>query len=548
MIELIGFAGLVIFSGLAYITLGKKDEGGNSSGNTDIMSDFKAIKRAMVNFKKDNINKIENVRQLDRYVPEGSSIDWKRYSITPDEKYLVVGRVQNMDCQPLIDLVGGSSRKEGDKLYLSFLKFKVSEVDPKAVITMHPDHSITTTTPVEWSTAGTIVEGGDIRQEEWENKKNLYTEPGPQKVSLRVMDRNENWSDWVSVEFEVTEVSGVKEIKAGADFLTVVYNSGKVAAIGGNRFGQLGNGTQSAFKELTYVANYENVEHIACGESHVLSKDYQGKISSVGGNDFGQLGLGNRLNIRAPQKLWGLERVKQLAAGKDYSAAVLMTGAVLTWGNNENGQLGEDKPLYQELPRRVKNLSNVKSVALGHTHMVCVHYDGSVTAWGDNVRGQAGTGFKGKMIEPTTLNAKGIRQVAAGKDFTIALMENGKVMGWGSNLYGQLGLIGETEVMFPKELPKLKNVVKVAAKGQFALALTDIGEVYTWGRYDEQIDEFYSEPIAAEGLKYIKDITASYTQAYVLTEKDEILTWGARIDMRAPIDEYAALTAGSANG
>lgn len=145
------------------------------------------------------------------------------------------------------------------------------------------------------------------------------------------------------------------------------------------------------------------------------------------------------------------------------------------------------------------------------------------------------------MIEPTTLNVKGIRQVAAGKDFTVAVMENGRLMGWGSNLYGQLGLIGETEVLFPKELPKLKNVVKVAAKGQFVLALTDIGEVYTWGRYDEHLDEYYPEPVAAEGLKYIKDIAASETQAYVLTEKEEVLTWGSRIDMRAPVNEYTGL-------
>lgn len=388
MIELIGIAGLVIFSGIAYVAFGKREDETKGPESIDIIGDYKAIKRAMLLFKKDNINRIESIQQLERYVEEGTQINWKRYAITPDEKYLVVGRVANLDCQSLIDLVGGASRKEGDKLYLSFLKFKVSEVEPRAVITMYPDRGITTTTPVEWSSTGSVAEGSDIRQEEWENKKAIYSEPGPQKVSLRIMDRNENWSEWTSVEFEVTEVGGVKEFKAGADFLLVVFNSGRVSAIGGNRFGQLGNGAQSPLKELSSVGAYENIEQVACGESHVLSKDHQGKISSVGSNDFGQLGLGNRLNVRSPQKLWGLERVKQLAAGKDYSAAVLMTGAVLTWGNNEHGQLGEDKPLYQELPRRVKNISNVKSVSLGHTHMVCVHYDGSVTAWGTTPGGR----------------------------------------------------------------------------------------------------------------------------------------------------------------
>lgn len=539
MIEIIGLAGLAIISGIAVAMMGKKNT--ESAEQSDILEDFKAIKRAMVGFKKDNINKIENLHQLDRYLEPGYRINWRLYSLTPDEKHLVVNRIGSTDWQTLLDLIGGTSRKEGDKLYLSFLKFKVSEVDPQAAITMHPNTGITTTTSIEWSTAGSQVEAGEIKQEEWENKKTLYNEAGKQKVSLRIMDRNENWSEWVSVEFEVTEVGGVKEIQAGSDFLMMVYNSGKVAAIGNNKFGQLGNGTQSPLKEMTLVTNFENVDQLACGETHVLTKDYQGKVSSVGSNDFGQLGIGNRLNTRAPQKLWGLERVKQLAAGKDYSAAVLMTGAVLTWGTNEHGQLGEEKPLYQELPRRVKGISNIRSVALGHSHMLCVQYDGSVTAWGDNSKGQVGSGFKGKMIEPTTLNLKGAKQAAAGKDFSIVVTENGKLWGWGSNQFGQLGLVGEGEVLFPKEIPKLKNVVKVAVGAQFVLALTDIGEVYTWGRYDDHEEDYIPLPVPIDGLKYVKDIAAGYTRAYVLTDKEEVLTWDARIDMRVPVNEFDAL-------
>lgn len=536
MIELIGIVGFALVGGIAFLIRGNK--GAMEVDNLDIVDDFKTIKRAMLNFKKDNINKIDNLSQLERYLEKGKNINFKRYSITPDEKYLVISNVGTMEVDSIIDTIGGSSRKEGDKLYLSFLKFKVSEVDPVAVITMHPNHDITTTTNIEWSHSGSQVEAGDVRQEEWENKKSTYTEPGTHKVSLRVMDRNENWSEWTSVEFEVSEVGGIREISAGSDYLLVVYNSGKVGAIGGNKFGQLGNGTQSNLKEFTIISNYENVEQLVAGDHHVLLKDHQGKVACVGNNDFGQLGLGNRLNVRTPQKLWGLERVKKLAAGGDYSAAVLMTGAVLTWGKNEDGQLGEDKPLYQELPRRVKNLSNVKSVTLGPGHMAAVHYDGSVTAWGDNSKGQVGSGYKGKMIEPTTLTVKGARQAVAGKDFTIVLLENGKLMGWGSNLYGQLGMTGVTEVLFPKEIPKLKNIVKIAARNQFVLALTDIGEVYTWGRYDVHQDDYYPEPVAADGLKYVKDIAASDDHAFLLTENDEILTWGSRIDLRAPLSDF----------
>lgn len=502
-----------------------------------VLEDFRAIKRALGEFKKENINKMENILQLARYLEAGKRVNLKRYEISEDERYLILKDVGKMNCQPFIDAVGGASRLEGGSLYLSFFKFKVSEVEPKAAIFMAPHVNITTTTSIEWSSQGSVAEGNEIRHEEWEGNKEIYSEPGRKTVRLRIQDRNENWSEWTEVHFEVTEIGGINGIQAGMDFLMILHNSGKVEAFGGNKFGQLGNGGQSTLKEKTFISSYENIEQIACGETHVLAKDYTGKVYGCGSNDFGQLGSGNRLNSRTPQKIWGLEKVKQLAAGKDFSGAVLMTGAVLTWGTNDFGQLGDEKPMYQELPKRVRNLSNVRQLALGQSHALALLYDGSVVAWGDNNRGQLGSGYKGKSTDLVTVNIKGVKQVAAGKDFSVALLENGKVLAWGNNNVGQCGFQNESELLFPREIPKLKGIVKLAVMNSFVLALTEIGGVYTWGCYDTECDVYYNTPLEIDGLKYIRDIAASYTTAYVLTEQEEILTWSDNIDIRMPLED-----------
>jgi len=501
-----------------------------------IMEDYRAIKKALGEFHKDNINRPESITQLSKYIEAEQKIDWSRYELGPDLRYLIIKDIGKINCQPYIDAVGSASRIEGDNLYLSFFKFKASEVEPKAQITMFPPHNITTTTAIEWSSKDSVTDGSEIKEEEWEEKKNNYPEPGKYTVRLRVMDRNGNWSEWVEANFEVTEITGISSIKAGLDYLLIVHNNGKVQGYGGNKFGQLGNATQSPLDEKTYIGAYSSIEMLACGETHVLSMDFQGKVSATGSNDYGQLGTGNRLNLRSPQKIWGLEKVKQLAAGKDYSGAVLITGAVLMWGLNDSGQLGADRPAYQELPARIKNLSNVRQLSLGYNHTLAVQYDGSVISWGDNKYGQLGTGYKGKSTELNVVNVKGVRQVVAGKDFSVALLENGKVVTWGNNLYGQCGHENMTEVLFPKEIEKLKNIVKLDARSTFVVAITGIGEVYTWGSYDTE-GQSYNSPVVIAGLKYVKDVAVSYTDAYVLTEKDEILTWGEHFDIRLPLGE-----------
>ncbi len=84
-----------------------------------------------------------------------------------EERFLIVHKAGKLDYEKFIDMVGGSSYFEDDTLYLSFLKFKVSEVDPVAVIKMFPNKDIRTTTHIEWNYQDSITEGNEIKEVEW---------------------------------------------------------------------------------------------------------------------------------------------------------------------------------------------------------------------------------------------------------------------------------------------------------------------------------------------------------------------------------------------
>jgi alpha-tubulin suppressor-like RCC1 family protein len=503
----------------------------------DLFDHYKQIKRALVEYKKKNILPCENMKVLRPYLGESVLSHIKEYEIASDEKFLVVKGGKKYDTAAIMEKIGGKSYVDGDDLYLSFLQFKLSEVEPVAVITMFPKDNLTTTSTITWQFDQSICEAGEIKEAEWRNMQERYSESGDYSVDLRIMDRNENWSEWVGVTFHISEEKGYKGISAGADFIFKIKNSGRLEAYGKNKYGQIGDGTLNDFNKLNRVTGHENVAQIACGDNFTLYKKYDGSLYSVGSNEHGQLGVGTKIHNKNPQKIWGIEGLRSIAAGNESCAAVLASGAVLTWGNNDFGQLGEDKPQIREIPKRVKGVSKVKQIDVGANHMAAVLYDGTVMCWGDNGHGQIGMGFKGKMIEPTLSNMSGAFYVAAGRNFTVAALENGKVMGWGHNHVGQLGMISETDVVFPREIPKLKSVVKVVARDSFVLALTDIGEVYTWGKYNLSDTDFIATPTKIEGLKFIKDIDAQNNRAFAMTEDGRVLTWGSNIDQREYLEE-----------
>lgn len=497
----------------------------------EVISDFNVIKSALLAYRKVSVGTCEKIDDLLPHI-EGKILDVDRYSLSSDEKYLIFNaHGMAFEATALANRIGGSSYCVGNKAFLSFLTMsKISRVTPIAKIRTIPADEIFTTSLIDYDASESIVEDNAIAEIKWENNKRRFPRPGAQNIKLKVKDKNGTWSEWGVKTINVLEKEGYLRLFAGHDTLILLHQNGLYSAIGQNEFGQLGNGTvvpQQILKKNTAI---DFVQQVACGEYHTLFKSYDGIVYGVGRNNLGQLGVGNRYDLKVPKEIWGLENIKQIDAGVDFSAALTYDGRVFVWGDNEHGQLGTDKFTSREMPYQIEELENIKQIACGNHHMTALLYDGTVIAWGSNAYGQLGVGYKGKGLLPIQAEFKGVQKIIAGRNTTYGITESGRVLVCGQNNKYQLGIQGEREILFPEEMLLLRGIVELKTKGNFVIAMDGVGEVYTWGQYSTLDENPFETPTKLKGLKYVKDIAATTSNGYALTNEDKVVRWSSQLN------------------
>ncbi len=515
----IGILGLIILF-IAIISFLDED--------IDVVEDYEKIKQAYKEYMKINSNRCTNIKDLSEYIEGEEEVNWDRYSISSDERSLIVKNASNK-IEDEVKEANINVKRKGNNIYLSFYNLKISTIVPKASINMMPNDNITTTTTIRWSYKDSVVERNEIKDVEWRGKKSRYSEPGEYKVELRVQDMNGNWSNWVQKKVNVIEIEGVSGIAAGYDNLFIINKNGKAFGYGKNKHGQMGTGNNEDLKYKQRASRIENAKQIVSGEEHTLVLMHDGKVMSIGRNNCGQLGKGDTVNSSDLVEVWGMEKVRYVDVGKDFSGAVLASGEVMTWGNNEFCQLGQDDVKYKSVPDKINDLKNVKQISFGYNHGLALLFDGTVVGWGDNKYGQIGNGFTGKKVEPTVIDLSGVKYICAGKNISLAILENGKVYGWGDNSKYQVGIDEKSVVVKPTMIEALKDIKKIDSKSSFVVAITSSGDVYTWGKYIDG-EKTHKTPIKVKGIKYAKDIAASYYSAFVLTKDERVICWSKDVD------------------
>ncbi len=502
----------------------------------EVINDFRVLRSAFTQFKKDDKGLCEDLKALMPYLRENREIEWERYAITIDQKYMIIKDAKSVDSDQILKRIGGASFVKGNKLYLSFSSVNtISKVEPVAKFKIIPTEGYTTTTRVEFDYSSSVTEDNEINEVKWENMQQRYPEPGIKKVKLKVQDKNGNWSEWAEEQIVVKEIKGMKSISSGYDTVFIVHNNGKADGFGRNDFGQLAIGDTVPAARRKTLKFIDNADQIVGGEFHTVILTNDRKVYTCGRNNFGQLGQGDRTDVISPKQIWGgLENIKQISAGENFAAALSTSGQVYTWGgNNEYGQLGLEPSYFKEIPARVEGIENIKAISCGSTHMLALGFDGNVYSWGgDNRNGQLGLGFKGKNHEPIVTTVSGVKGICAGKSFSLAITEAGKVKVWGGiNSKNQLGILGESELLFPQELLDIKGVTELATKGNFVVARDDIGQVYTWGGHYSGVDDDYPmKPVRVGELKYIKSISATTDAGYAVDERGgEVLRWDRKL-------------------
>jgi cysteine-rich repeat protein len=220
---------------------------------------------------------------------------------------------------------------------------------------------------------------------------------------------------------------GAVALAVGGTYACAVLADGTARCWGGNDFGQLGDGTNTASATPVVVLDLTGAVGISAsiefsgvvmngGEACVVLSD--GSVRCWGGS------VGSNIPVPVP----GLVNAVTVSAGRDQMCAVLSDGTVSRWS------------YASDAPEAVPGLAAAVAVAAGGGHSCAALADGSVWCWGDNRSGQLGDGTNLRSDTPvhvsdlTTASA-----VAAAAEHSCALLRDGSVSCWGDNSWGQLG-------------------------------------------------------------------------------------------------------------
>ncbi|KAG7379278.1 hypothetical protein PHYPSEUDO_008774 [Phytophthora pseudosyringae] len=288
----------------------------------------------------------------------------------------------------------------------------------------------------------------------------------------------------------------------GGDTFTigVVADSGEVVGWGRAFYGELPEVEKDPFVRLKLP---ERCKAVACGSNHVLALTDSGRVAAWGWNRSGQIAVAaTEKVVRVPTVVAfpvASVQIVQVAAGGMHSLAVDAGGRVWAWGCNAYGQLGiglETAQLHTPALGAPPSSIRVRHIAAGWAHSALISTTGEVFTFGWGLYNQLGHGSTQNELQPIVVDAlQGLEsevvQVACGNWHTAALTASGDLYTWG---WGRDGQLGPESSVATQVLPRVvtvssnpavsdeaQDVMTVACGNRFTLALCRDESVQYWG-------------------------------------------------------------------
>jgi alpha-tubulin suppressor-like RCC1 family protein len=331
--------------------------------------------------------------------------------------------------------------------------------------------------------------------------------------------------------------AGILSFSAGASFNCVVMDDGSIKCWGFNKFGQLGDGTQTDRSRPVVVAGLtERMAAVEGGGWHTCALTAGGGVKCWGENKSGQLGDGTTTSRPTPVDVSGLSGgVIALAAGFSHTCALTDAGGVKCWGENQTGGIGDGTSQDRLTPVDVTGLgSGVVALTAGDEHTCALTVAGGVKCWGAHTESK-GPYPSGNNMTPGDVPglSSGVKALVTGSWYNCAVMDSGGVKCWGGNDFGQWGDGTTGGGYMPVDILGLPDsTVPWAAGYSHTCGLSASGVLRCWGHNERgQLGDGTrvnrSTPVVVRGLEgSVAALALGFVHTCALTAGGEIWCWG----------------------